>query len=145
MEELVVLAAVVLSLSIPIVAILWNVREKTTRNKLEKELRDHIIDNNVDMNMARLLISKSQPKNTNNKVTVLRWGLALIGLGLGILLSNSIPAVNVDKDFIMLCMPALGVGASLFLSFIIEMLLDKKLNPRKEEAQDQTLEDNIQN
>ncbi len=134
MSILVPLASVVLSLSIPIVVIVWNVKEKIARKKMEKELRDHIIDNNVDMEMARLLIAESQPKKS--KVGVLRWGLALLGLGIGILLSNAIPVIHASEDVIMVCMAALGIGVGLFLSFIIEMLFDKKLNPREEEAKE---------
>ncbi len=139
LKDLAGFTAIMLSLSIPIVAIVWNVKEKMSQRKLEKELRDHIIDNNVDIRMARLLISQSQSRN--NKVTVLRWGLALMGLGLGFLLSNNIPATNVDEDILIFCMMVLGIGAGLFLSFIIEMLLDKKLNPREEEPQENKTEE----
>ena len=73
--------AIVLSLTIPIVAIIFGSIIAIRKKQSETELRKLLIENNTDLETAKALIEEKEKKS--NKYSSLRWACILIGLGIG--------------------------------------------------------------
>lgn len=114
------LVAIILTLGIPIVAITLNAWKKVQKNKNEMEIRRLIIENHVDYNQTKLLISASEKRNSMFKT--LRWACFLCGIGIGAL-ANFIFDIYKLYFFLML---VFGAGVGLLVAFIVEMKLTRK-------------------
>lgn len=114
------LATSVLGILTGIIAIICGNIFAVKKNKNEKDIRQ--ADNHVDAETARVLVTPEKPK-TKNPYTSLRWGLILIGLGLGYILSL---AIGITDDFAILILLALGIGIGLLASFFISNYLEAK-------------------
>lgn len=123
--EITALAGVVtmfLSLSIPIVAIVMSIWKDVKNKEKDTELRKLIVENQVDTESAKLLISQMEKKT--NPYKPLRWGCVLVGAGLGALV-NYLIHTEVASPFFWLVL-AVGVGIGLLISFIVEQKLSRK-------------------
>lgn len=108
-----------LSLSIPIVAIVMSIWKDVKNKEKDTELRKLIVENQVDTESAKLLISQK-----TNPYKPLRWGCVLVGAGLGALV-NYLIHTEVESPFFWLVL-AVGVGIGLLISFVVEQKLSKK-------------------
>ena len=127
MEEslavLIPLSAVVLSLGIPVVAIICGTILSIRRKNRETELRKAIIENNTDPESIKLLVK--EPEKKSSTFTMLRWGSILLGAGLGAL----IPCLNgiTDTASLRFWLPIVaGMGCGMLIAFVIEYKLTKK-------------------
>lgn len=116
------LTAVVLGILTGIIAIICGTISAIKKGKDERSLRQAIIDNHVDAETARVLVTPEKPK-AKSPYTSLRWGLILVGLGLGYLLSLAIGMADKPAMLILL---ALGIGIGLLASFFISNYLEAK-------------------
>ena len=123
--------AIILSLGIPIVAIVSGVVSSVKRKKLETELRRAIIENHTDLEVARALIEEQEKKSS--KFGSLRGACVLIGLGIGAFVNYllDVPMAG-PKGVYFWVVLAFGVGLGLLASFIVEQKL-KKQEPTPEE------------
>lgn len=123
--------AIILSLGIPIVAIVSGVVSSVKKKKLETELRRAIIENHTDLEVARALIEEQEKKSS--KFGSLRGACVLIGLGIGAFVNYllNVP-MNGPKGVYFWVVLAFGVGLGLLASFIVEQKL-KKQEPTPEE------------
>ena len=81
MEDLVGLFAIVLTLMIPIVAIVFSMIKKVSKSKLDNELRLEIVrSGNTSPEVVKELLKTPEKKASDNKIVALRWGCALAGL-----------------------------------------------------------------
>lgn len=121
---LIPLAAVVLSLGIPIVAIICGSIISIRKKNRETELRKAIIENHVDAESIKLLVEEQ--KQTSDKFTMLRWGCILLGAGLGAAISCM---AGFDTKSMYFWLPTLaGMGCGMLVSFFIENKLSKNEN-----------------
>lgn len=125
------LVAIILSLGIPIVAIVSGVVSSVKKKRLETELRRVIVENHTDLETAKALIAEPNKKIGNSGT--LRGACALIGLGFGAIASIlfGLP-LNGSKGIYFWILLAFGVGLGLLVSFIVEQKL-KKQEPTPEE------------
>lgn len=125
MEDLIGIFAVVLTLTIPIVAIVLSMVKKVTRNKLDNNLRLEIVrSGNSSPEVVKELLKTPEKKASDNKIVALRWGCALAGMGLAALVCN---ILEIDYDDIYMWMYLiLGCGVGLIGAVIVEMVLGKK-------------------
>lgn len=126
------LVAIILSLGIPIVAIVSGVVSSVKKKKLETELRRVIVENHTDLEVARALIEEQEKKPS--KFGSLRGACVLIGLGIGALVNyllNVSIMVGPGGIYFWVVL-AFGVGLGLLASFIVEQKL-KKQEPTPEE------------
>lgn len=119
--------AVILSLSIPIVAIVMSMIKDMKNKQRETELRLAMIQAGTDAETAKVLI-ETQQKKKHNKYSTLRWGCILLGTGLGAV-CDAISYLDDDDTYFWFIIAA-GMGIGLLTSFVIEYKLTKK-----EEAQ----------
>ena len=125
------LVAIILSLGIPIVAIVSGVVSSVKKKKLETELRRVIVENHTDLDVARALIEEQEKKSS--KFGSLRGACVLIGLGIGALVNYLLNVSMVGPGGIYFWVVlAFGVGLGLLASFIVEQKL-KKQEPTPEE------------
>ncbi|MCH4148596.1 MAG: hypothetical protein LKG25_00625 [Prevotella sp.] len=128
------LFAVVLTMSIPIVAIVFGMIAQMRKRQIESEIRKSIIENHVDAETAKLLIVKpEQEKDTKNYGT-LRASCVLLGLGVGYsvdCLIGGLDIANVGYWIIIAC----GVGLGLLASFFIQRYMEKK-EPKSEPTEE---------
>lgn len=125
------LVAIILSLGIPIVAIVSGVVSSVKKKKLETELRRVIVENHTDLEVARALIEEQEKKSS--KFGSLRGACVLIGLGIGALVNYLLNVSMVGpKGIYFWVVLAFGVGLGLLASFIVEQKL-KKQEPTPEE------------
>lgn len=125
------LVAIILSLGIPIVAIVSGVVSSVKKKRLETELRRAIIENHTDLEVARALIEEQEKKSS--KFGSLRGACVLIGLGIGALVNYllNVPMGGPEGIYFWVVL-AFGVGLGLLVSFIVEQKL-KKQEPTPEE------------
>lgn len=123
LETLIPLSAVVLSLSLPIVAVVMGVVRSIKKNNNEHKLREAIITNHTDPETAQLLIQNQEPKS--NKFVALRWGCILLGIGLGAAVNAILHLHRTDDIFFWLILAA-GCGIGFLASFIVETKMQKK-------------------
>ena len=123
--------AIILSLGIPIVAIVSGVVSSVKKKKLETELRRVIVENHTDLDVARALIEEQEKKSS--KFGSLRGACVLIGLGIGAFVNFllNVP-MNGPRGIYFWVVLAFGVGLGLLASFIVEQKL-KKQEPTPEE------------
>lgn len=133
------LVAIILMLSLPIIAVVmsfWSSMHKKTK---DKEVRQLIIENHTDAETAKLLIDepKKQPRKMGPvNLDTLRAACVLLGIGLGACI-NWLACVATKSIYFWLII-ACGIGIGLLCSFLVEMRLYKKYG-RKEES-DETKE-----
>lgn len=126
LKDLAGILAVVLTLGIPIVAIIGGIILSIRANKNETELRRLIIENQTDLETAKALIA--EPDKKSNKFGTLRGACVLLGLGLGAFVNYllNIPMTGVKGIYAWIII-AFGVGLGLLASFLVEMKLQKKM------------------
>lgn len=120
------LMAIILSLGIPIVAIIGGFISSIRKNQNETELRRLIIENQTDIETAKALIA--EPDKKANKFGTLRGACVLLGIGLGALVNYLLNVTMVGpKGIYFWILLAFGVGLGLLVSFLVEMKLQKKM------------------
>lgn len=126
--ELIPISAIVLSLSIPIVAIICVVVMSIRKKQSETELRKLLIEHNTDLETAKALIEEQEKKS--NKYVALRWACILIGLGIGAF-ADFLLGLEAKHNIYFWLVIAFGIGLGLLVSFFVELKLQK--NEAKEE------------
>ena len=112
---------IVLSLIIPIVAIMMTFIADIKKKRRDTELRLAIIQQGIDAETAKVL-TKQEPED---KYSGLRWGCILMGLGLGALCDVLLGLPPKHNIFFWIII-ASGIGIGLLVSFVIEYKLAKK-------------------
>lgn len=124
--ELEGLMAIILTLGIPIVAIIGGFISSIRKNRNETELRRLIIENQTDLETAKALIA--EPDKKANKFGTLRGACVLLGIGLGALVNYLLNVTMAGPEGIYFwTVIAFGVGLGLLVSFLVEMKLQKKM------------------
>ena len=118
--------AILMSLLIPIVAIIYGTMQKMAKMKHEKEIKALIIEHNVDIERTQQLLQEQ--KASDNQFATLRFGCALVGAGIG---AGCYTLLGLDEDLLLCMAIATGLGAGLLISFIIEMSIRKKMQKDK--------------
>ena len=129
-SDLVPIFGVVLSLSIPIVAIVMVFITSIKKKNRDTELRLALVQQGTDAETAKLLIEEQAEKH--DKYSSLRWACVLIGAGLGAL-CNGLCGVDTEDVYFWIATAA-GMGIGLLISFIVEYKLTKKEQQEKSEA-----------
>ena len=119
------LAAIILSLLIPIVAIISGSIMSIRHKKNETELRRALIENNTDLETTKAILAEQEKKS--DKYISLRGAFVLIGVGLGALADY---LLNIHDIYFWLVI-AFGVGIGLLISFFVELKLQDK-EPKEE-------------
>ncbi len=126
------LAGVILSLSIPIVAIIMVFVTVMNKKKHDKEVRQLIIENHTDAETAKVLID--EPKKAKKPGTIdlgtLRTACILLGVGLGAAI-NWLAGINTGGIYFWLII-AFGIGIGMLCSFLVELRLAKKQKPTED-------------
>lgn len=137
--DLVKLAAVVLCMSIPIVAIVLSIVYAMRKQKWEAETRRLVIENHIEAEMARLLL-QGQAARPASPVSTLRKACVLIGGGLAALVAWLLGLWKLSSDgSTILCgfIVALGCGIGLLVAFLAELRMRKQAQPSAPEEPDQ--------
>ena len=132
------LVAIVLALSIPIVAIVMVFVAVIKKSKHQKDIRKMIIENKTEPEVAKLLLD--EPKKQKRKigqvdVSSLRTACVLLGAGLGGIVNLLIQGCTCTNGIIssggvyFWLIIALGIGLGLLSAFLVEMKLFKKYDP----------------
>ena len=121
--ELEGLFAIVLSLSIPIVAIVMVFVTSIKKKNRDTQLRLALIEKGTDPETTKLLIEEQEGKH--NKYSSLRWACVLMGMGLGALV-DALLGLPPKHDIYFWLIIAAGMGFGLLISFIVEYKLTKK-------------------
>ncbi len=131
------LAGVILSLSIPIVAIIMVFVTVMNKKKHDKEVRQLIIENHTDAETAKLLIDepKKAPKPGTIDLGTLRTACMLLGVGLGAGI-NWLADISTKSIYFWLIV-AFGVGIGMLCSFLVELRLAKKQHPTEDNWKDE--------
>lgn len=125
MEDLVGLFAIVLTLMIPIVAIVFSMIKKVSKSKLDNELRLEIVrSGNTSPEVVKELLKTPEKKASDNKIVALRWGCALVGVGLAALVCH-LTGLGFGSAYTYAYL-ILGCGVGLIGAVIVEMVLGKK-------------------
>ena len=139
------LVAIVLTISIPIVAIVMVFVAVIKKSKHQKDIRKMIIENKTEPEVAKLLLD--EPKKQNRKigqvdVSSLRTACVLLGAGLGGIVNLLIQGCTYTSGIIssggvyFWLIIALGIGLGLLSAFLVEMKLFKKYGPDTSEEND---------
>lgn len=123
--------AIVLSLSIPIVAILMVFISEINKKKRDTELRLALIQAGTDADTAKILIEEKAKKK--NKYGSLRTGCFFVGAGLGAL-CNALCGVDYHDIYYWMTVAG-GIGVGMLIAFVIEYKLSKKDTKEEEKIQ----------
>lgn len=123
--------AVVLSLALPIVAVVMVFVNEMKKKKHETEIRLALIQNGTDAETAKILIEQQKKKGDN--YSGLRWGCILLGLGLGAL-CDALLGINPEHNIFFWLIIASGMGVGLLISFVVEYKLTKKEQKKLQEG-----------
>lgn len=121
-KDLAGLVAIILSLGIPLAAIICTVIAKIKKRIADVELRKAIVENNVDAETAKVIISEQTPaEKQSRKFGNLTVGLTFIGAALGTLipLLCGLPLNDAIGGFTLCGFIALGIGVALLAAFLI--------------------------
>lgn len=121
-EDLTGFLAVFLSLGIPVVAIIAGCISSIRKRNGENELRRIIIENNVDIERAKLLMD--EPERRSGKYGMLRGGAIMAGMGLGAL-ADYLLGIGVYNVYFYLIL-AVGMGVGMLVAFFVEMRMAEK-------------------
>ena len=124
-KDLVPLVAVILTMAIPIVAIVMFYATKMKKDKQQKVIRQLIIENKTDPEIAKVLIDEPK-KKLDDRFQNLRGACVLLGVGLGTLI-NWLCGVDTEDIYFWLLI-AFGIGVGLLCSFFVVFYLKKHLN-----------------
>ncbi|MBO4362383.1 MAG: hypothetical protein J5823_06330, partial [Paludibacteraceae bacterium] len=121
-EDFIGLVAVILSLGLPMVAIVMAFISKMKKNQQQKELRQLIIENKTDPETAKLLIDEpkkaAQPRKPGTiDLGTLRTACILLGVGLGTGI-NWLADIAKGGIYFWLII-AFGVGIGMLCSFLV--------------------------
>ena len=119
-ESPVALAAVIMSMLIPIVGIIFGCLVAIRQKKSDAELRRTLIENHTDLETTQAILAEREKKS--DKYASLRGAFVLIGVGLGALADYLLDINGLFFWFVI----AFGVGVGLLVSFFIEQNLRKK-------------------
>ena len=129
--ELEGLFAIILSLSLPIVAVVMVFITSIKKKNRETQLRLALIEKGTDPETAKLLIEEHEEKH--NKYSSLRWACVLMGMGIGALV-DALLGLPPKHDIYFWLIIAAGMGFGLLISFIVEYKLTKKEQQEQSEA-----------
>lgn len=118
--EITGLVCAVLGISCGIIGIISGTVSNIKKQNNERRIRESIIENHVDAETAKALVTPIQPK-VKSPYTTLRWGLALLGIALGYLTAW---ALNLNDNFSSCILMAGGCGVGLLLSFFISSRME---------------------
>lgn len=119
-ESPVALAAVIMSMLIPICGIIFGCMVAIRQKKSDAELRRTLIENHTDLETTQAILAEREKKS--DKYASLRGAFVLIGVGLGALTDYLLDIHGLFFWFVI----AFGVGVGLLVSFFIEQNLRKK-------------------
>jgi len=132
-DNFVGLVAIILMLSLPIIAVVMSFRSSMHKKTKDKEIRQLIIENHTDAETAKLLIDepKKQPRKMGPfNLDNLRAACILLGIGLGACIDWL--AGTATKSIYFWLIIAFGIGIGLLCSFLVEMRLYKKYGKKEE-------------
>jgi F0F1-type ATP synthase assembly protein I len=132
MNELEDIFAIVLSLSIPIVAIIGGFFIIYQKTKKESELKKALIENNTDPETVKLLITERPREKKKSLYGTFQAACILIGAGLGYLANVLLGITSEGNAFGFIILLAVGIGFGLLASFFVMRSLDKKDNKKVE-------------
>ncbi len=119
-ESPIALAAVIMSMLIPICGIIFGCLVAIRQKKSDAEIRRTLIENHTDVETTKAILAEREKKS--DKYSSLRGALVLIGVGLGALADYLLDINGLFFWFVI----AFGVGVGLLVSFFIEQNLRKK-------------------
>ena len=115
MCELIPLIAIIMSLAIPMVVIIAATQTSINKKNREADIKRLIVENNIDIERAKLLIEEVKPKE--QVYTSLRIGALFLGIGIGSLVNQ----FWVHGDTYILLATVTGfVGLLLLIAFVVE-------------------------
>ena len=116
----VALAAVIMSMLIPICGIIFGCLVAIRQKKSDAEIRRTLIENHTDLETTQAILAEREKKS--DKYASLRGAFVLIGVGLGALADYLLDINGLFFWFVI----AFGVGLGLLASFFIEQNLRDK-------------------
>ena len=119
-ESPIALAAVIMSMLIPICGIIFGCLVAIRQKKSDAEIRRTLIENHTDVETTKAILAEREKKS--DKYSSLRGALVLIGVGLGAFADY---LLDINGLYFWLVI-AFGVGVGLLVSFFIEQNLRKK-------------------
>ncbi len=131
-DNFVGMIAIILIFSLPIIAVVMVFISKMKKKRLDKEIRQLIIENHTDAETAKLLIDEpqKQPRKVGPfDLGTLRAACILLGIGLGTLI-DWLASIEPESIYFWLII-ALGIGIGLLCSFLVEMQLYKKYGKKE--------------
>jgi predicted small secreted protein len=131
-DNFVGMIAIILGLGLPIIAVIMMFVQLMKKNRLDKEVRQLIIENHTDTETAKLLIDepKKAPKRGTLDLGTLRTAAILLGIGLGTLI-DWLAGIGTKSIYFLLII-AFGVGIGMLCSFLVEMYLYEKEKKNKD-------------
>lgn len=120
--ELVGLVTAVMGILCGIIGIISGTISSIKKRNYEMRIRESIIENHVDAETAKVLVTPESQKK-NDPYATLRWGLALLGIGAGYLVAWYL---NLNKDFGWLVLMAAGCGVGLLVSFFVSLRMEQR-------------------
>lgn len=120
--ELVGLVSAVMGILCGIIGIISGTISSIKKRNYEMRIRESIIENHVDTETAKILVTPESQKR-NDPYAMLRWGLALLGIGVGYLVAWFL---DLDKDFGWFVLMAAGCGVGLLISFFVSLRMEQK-------------------
>jgi UPF0716 family protein affecting phage T7 exclusion len=115
--------ASIMGIACGMLAVIGGVIAKIVKMKNERMTRQSIIENKIDSETAKLLITPTEDKK-RSPYSAMQWGCTLLGLALGYVVTLLL-GINENLVGFWIILAA-GVGVGLLISFIIKQKLEDK-------------------
>ena len=130
MGEIIPLIAIIMSLAIPMVVIIAATQTSINKKNREADIKRLIVENNIDIERAKLLIEEVKPKE--QAYTSLRIGALFLGIGIGSLVNQ----FWVHGDTYILLATITGfVGFLLLIAFVVETKMRQREKAQANEVE----------
>lgn len=116
------MVSAVLGILCGIIGIISGTISSIKKRNNEMRIRESIIENHIDPETAKILVTSETPK-AKSPYTTLRWGLALLGIGIGFVVDRLLVVEYGLSTFVLM---VAGCGLGLLVSFFVSYRLEKK-------------------
>lgn len=133
-----------MAMSIPILTVVGVLFVRKYHVSRDYDLRSSLVENHVDAETSRIIMSKRKESSRRGIFTTLRMSLALTFMGLAYVFHELVmvelvrPSRSIDPSSEYIIVLATGAGIGLFIAVLIQYYMEKRQRGGRREDESET-------